>query len=131
MCNTALLGVDKSPQLTIASGGEQYPTQGERTMNLETIYKMEEDLLRDVHAFLFQTWRTLSRHDEPIDVRVQVVSRYDVRFHDGDPCYDLDHRGHWGAGVIDSHFSEDDITDLASDLVDQVIESVALSEGGE
>lgn len=55
------------------------------------------------------------------DVRLQVVDGY-VRVHTGDPSFDQDHRGCWGAGLITW---ETDADELADDLIEQVLDHAA------
>lgn len=48
----------------------------------------------------------------------------------GQPCYDTDHRGHWGASVVTQNMTREEARNVAGDLLDQVIES-AYQEDGE
>lgn len=50
-----------------------------------------------------------------IDVRLQVGER-GWSVHTGDPSYDQDHRGFWGASSMDGRTN---CYDLAKDLIDQ------------
>lgn len=65
--------------------------------------------------------------DEPrIDVRIQY---HDGTFtlRTGDASYDQDHRGCWGCSSVGEELSLDDAKGIAMDLLDQVLDDVAVS----
>lgn len=61
-----------------------------------------------------------------IEVRLQVVSEHDWAVHHGDPSYDQDHHGHWGASAISKESDETFLRATAEELLDQVKEDIAL-----
>ena len=66
--------------------------------------------------------------DGECDVRLQVYpdGQWAIRW--GLSDYDQDHRGYWGASIVDSETSN---LLIAQDLLDQVAEDIAMStEGG-
>lgn len=71
------------------------------------------------------TWRDQAESGKiDVSIRLQVTeSGWSVL--SGDPQYDQDHRGHWGASSLEV---EGDQT-LAEDLISQVEESIAESGG--
>ena len=56
------------------------------------------------------------------DIRLQVVDE-SWAVHHGDPGYDLDHRGFWGAGWLPSTGG---VSDIARDLIEQVRDEAAM-----
>ena len=59
--------------------------------------------------------------DEGTEVRLQVVPGEGWQIHHGDPCYDLDHRGYWGASWIEGSMMDPEyLEEVAQDLLDQV-----------
>lgn len=66
-----------------------------------------------------------SLHDEEgLDVRLQVLSNGQWYVHYGDPGYDTDHHGFWGAGSL---LVDSDLKALAEDLISQVEDDAAQS----
>lgn len=64
--------------------------------------------------------------DEPyIDVRLQCVDG-GWAVHEGDPCYDTDHRGFWGAGSLSPRTN---VRVLARDLIEEAKDDAAQCEG--
>ena len=67
--------------------------------------------------------------EEGCDVRLQVFANGDWRVHFGDPQYDTDHRGYWGAsaipGVVGGAVGRFDSMDTARDLLDQAKDDAA------
>lgn len=63
-----------------------------------------------------------------VDVRLQV---YDGGWvvSSGDAQYDTDHPGHWGASSVSSDMTDDDLEQVAGDLVEQVRYSMSVEEG--
>jgi hypothetical protein len=59
------------------------------------------------------------------EVRLQVSADGVWRLHCGDPCYDTDHRGCWGAGVVGRTTN---CRELAKELIDEVAEQAAQCE---
>lgn len=55
-----------------------------------------------------------------IDVRLQVLADGTWFVHCGDPCYDTDHRGYWGASSITRDRRIGEVDDIAQDLLDDV-----------
>lgn len=63
--------------------------------------------------------------DEPfIDVRLQYYDGL-FRLHTGDSQYDPDHRGYWGSSSVGPDLTQGDVEEIASDLLDQVLEHQA------
>ena len=63
--------------------------------------------------------------DAGVDVRLRVHRGYwDILT--GSSDYDQDHRGYWGASFIG--WNRQNLTDVARDLVDQVLDSIAMSD---
>ena len=59
-----------------------------------------------------------------IDVRLRYHDgAYDVLV--GDAQYDTDHRGHFGSATVSAGLTADEALDIAADLRDQIIDSVA------
>jgi hypothetical protein len=52
---------------------------------------------------------------EGVEVRLQVVDG-SWELHTGDPCYDTDHRGYWGAGTLTP---DTNCRELAAELIDE------------
>jgi hypothetical protein len=65
--------------------------------------------------------------DEDIDVRLQVLPNGDWKIWWGDPQYDTDHRGYWGAGSIPGGGRRFNATETARDLIEQAKEDFAMS----
>lgn len=62
---------------------------------------------------------------EGFDVRLQVLSDGCWGIKWGDPSFDLNHSGHWGASTL---ASGDDLLEIAKDLRDQVADSMYQEE---
>ncbi len=61
--------------------------------------------------------------DQPVDVRLQVYPGGNGwAIHWGDPSFDPDHLGYWGAGSVDCPISQADAVALAEDLRDQAVD---------
>jgi len=60
-----------------------------------------------------------------IDVRLQVYPSGDWHVRVGDPGWDLDHEGAWGASCVSSEDTDDDLAATARDLLDQVADALA------
>jgi hypothetical protein len=64
-----------------------------------------------------------------LDVRLQVFASAGPDYtgswtlHFGDPSYDQDHRGYWGAGTCTRDMTDSDYAILDQDLIDQAEES--------
>lgn len=64
-----------------------------------------------------------SREDE-IDVRLRVRrTSFEVKF--GDPGYDSEHSGYWGASVIQRGDTEEDLTRHAEAMIEQALDHQA------
>lgn len=65
-----------------------------------------------------------------IDVRLQLLND-ELQLHMGDSQYDTNHLGYWGYGFLEYDWREDEleanITELVSDLVEQVKEAMSMS----
>jgi hypothetical protein len=57
---------------------------------------------------------------EYVDVRLQVEDDGSWRVHVGDPSYDTDHRGYWGAATISPGDSDGELRDTARGLIAEV-----------
>jgi hypothetical protein len=83
-----------------------YPTLADLTKDL----RAERDAARN-------PWNCAD--PEGYDIRLQVVPGEGWSTHCGDPSYDQDHRGYWGAGMIRASMTVKEVRDLARDLLDQ------------
>ena len=81
-----------------------------------------KELARDLADI--KRWLRANGIDET-DIRLQVRESGWCT-HTGDPCYDQDHRGFWGASSIDRTTN---CRELARDLIDQAREDQAQCEG--
>jgi hypothetical protein len=66
--------------------------------------------------------------DKWCDVRLQVWPNGGWAVHCGDPSYDQDHRGYWGASCIPGARRRFNSTETARDLLEQVKESYSEAE---
>lgn len=80
--------------------------------------------LQDINA----TELTTADADEGIEVRLQVRDDGTWAVHGGDPSYDTDHTGHWGASSIPGNGERFDARAVARELIEQAQESRAASE---
>lgn len=85
----------------------------------------------DVAAQLEDIWSELNTSEraaltEGLDVRLQVLEDGSWDILTGDPCYDTDHRGYWGAGVLGQ---DTDCNELAGELLDEVMEHESHRKG--
>lgn len=68
-----------------------------------------------------------TRQGDALEVRLQcTASRW--KLHTGDPSYDTDHKGHWGASQISPDDDETALREIAADMIEQVRDSVAQTE---
>ena len=88
------------------------------------------ELLIAVLKELVPTELEFSDPNEPeLDVRLQVFTPHGSDFtgswtlHFGDPQYDQDHQGFWGAGSCTREMIDSDYAFLAQDLIDQTEEA--------
>ena len=66
--------------------------------------------------------------DEPtIDCRVQYHD-HEWRLRSGDSSYDQDHRGHWGSSCVGPDLTHDGAMEIAREMVEQVLESIAMAQ---
>lgn len=106
---------------------------GEKGYN-ESMAKINESRLPSV-SDIFQELKAIRNEiegdetDEGIDVRLQVQDGGSWDVHSGDASYDTDHRGHWGASTVNAHDSDQELRAIAQDLIDEVDESMAQTEG--
>lgn len=79
--------------------------------------------IRELATYLRDTFE-VDRIPEPYDVRLQVVdgSWYVAT---GDPSYDTDHRGYWGASMFPAYPKRFNSRDMARDLIEQAREDKA------
>jgi hypothetical protein len=99
--------------------------KGKRALRVPSVAEVAEELRVVRHQFEddpnFQD-------DEPLDVRLQVYEDGEWAVHFGDPQYDTDHRGYWGAGSIAPYSATAaDLREVARELIDEVSESVYLA----
>lgn len=80
--------------------------------------------IKAVRKALVETKRFVVSHkmdstpaDETVDVRLQVISSGYWGLAHGDPSYDQDHRGFWGASCI--RYKRENLTKIAKDLIKQ------------
>lgn len=83
--------------------------------------------VRDLTRWLVQEkWSAFPSDDySDIDVRLQVVPGEGWSVHTGDSSYDLDHRGYWGAGSLDSRTN---CRELARELIGEAADHMAQCE---
>ena len=62
---------------------------------------------------------------DEIDVRLQVEDNGTWTVHSGDPQYDTDHKGFWGASTVDPTDTDDELFDRADDLINQAKDAAA------
>lgn len=78
---------------------------------------------------LREDWLATMEEGDPddLDVRLQVIpsESMDWTLHMGDAQYDTDHRGFWGAAVIDANMTTGDLRSVAGDLIEQAEEMAA------
>ena len=60
-----------------------------------------------------------------MEVRLQVHESGSWELHSGDPGYDTDHHGYWGASEIDTDCEPAQLRNIAEDLVEQAADHVA------
>jgi len=71
----------------------------------------------------------LAEYGEPDgDVRLQVLPNGEWELWTGDPSYDTDHRGYWGAGTLDAEASALEMRELARDLIEEARDAWEESE---
>lgn len=63
--------------------------------------------------------------DDGIEVRLQVMSGGAWYIHTGDPSYDQDHRGYWGAGFVGRKDTNATLDSLATDLIEEAKDMAA------
>lgn len=68
--------------------------------------------------------------EDAVDVRAQFVDD-GFEFHSGDPSYDTDHRGGWGAGSVSRLDDDSYLRQLANDLIMDALEDYAERYGDE
>lgn len=69
-----------------------------------------------------------TEEDESVDVRLQVSASGAWDVHSGDPCYDTDHNGYWGAACISEEDTAETLAETAADLIEQAASEIAMSE---
>lgn len=87
---------------------------------------MNSDMAKSIKNFpfvveivlgLIDIEKDLDRDTEDVPVRLQVDNENGTwRLWSGDPCYDTDHKGSWGAGTISPEISPADRLELAREL---------------
>lgn len=80
----------------------------------------QEEIAKQIKALidhLLDAWEEENTEDRYCDIRLQYFEDR-ATLHTGDPCYDLDHRGHWGCSSITPEFC--DPNEIAKDLIEQV-----------
>lgn len=86
--------------------------------------------IADVRKTLTALWKSLQNSpnfwmsDGVLEVRLQVLPSGYWQIHTGDPSYDQDHRGYWGASYLT--YERQNLTDLVKDLLDQAAEQHAM-----
>jgi len=95
--------------------------------------RMHFPSIKDVASVLAVINRgTESVESDPIDVRLQVYDNGTWAVRTGDPQYDLDHSGYWGAsslpGVYEGKVRRCNTRDVARDLLEQCREMHATSK---
>lgn len=68
--------------------------------------------------------------DEPLEIRLQVLSNGQWTVHYGDPGYDTDHHGYWGAGSLSGDEDEGELEWTAREMIEEVEEAAAQDEEG-
>ena len=85
--------------------------------------KLEHDELRRIYS---QDELADEDGNFGVDVRLQV-SAADWTLHTGDPSYDTDHRGFWGAGFLP--YGRTNLRELARDLISEARDQWANEHG--
>lgn len=68
--------------------------------------------------------------DDFLDVRLQVSDTGEWAVHYGDPGYDTDHSGYWGAASVAPGDTDADLLTVAQDLITQVEDAYSDAGGG-
>ncbi len=84
--------------------------------------------IKEVSDMLYEISQTIDadacEEDGLLEVRLQVVDgSYDI--HTGDPSYDQDQRGYWGAGSLEPEMSHKACRETARELLDQAADHCA------
>lgn len=61
--------------------------------------------------------------DQPHDVRLQVLKAQEWLVHVGDPSYDNDHHGYWGAGMCSGPLTLEEATEAAVSMLEEAADS--------
>ena len=85
-------------------------------------------LLDTLQAVQADMRRAGVRPGEATDIRLQVHENGQWQLHWGDPSFDLDHRGYWGADSIEVDDCPGALRDLAERLVDDAADMMAQGE---
>ena len=97
--------------------------------DIENILDQERDNiihdLKGVKQFIALNQEIFPAEDDQfVDFRVQVVDGR-VYTHTGDPSFDQDHRGYWGACVV---FPDADLEELVEWMRDEILDQYAQQE---
>lgn len=84
--------------------------------------------VRDLVQELKYAREDAAEYETDIDVRLRVHGgSWELKT--GDAQYDTDHRGYWGASSVSARDTDRDLMNTAEDLIDQVEDDYAMSEG--
>ena len=98
---------------------------------------MVKDVAAEVHAY-GQLLRGFSPADitEPGaddpggDIRLQMFETVWYKVHTGSPDYDQNHRGYWGASWVPAGVARRKSRAIARELIEQVLDDIAVVEEG-
>jgi hypothetical protein len=86
-----------------------------------------KDMSDEVSSYDPEDLQESPEDDPSIDVRVQYL--HGIWYgHSGDSSYDQDHRGHWSNSSVVADMTSDDCLEVAQELVEQILESMAMDE---
>jgi hypothetical protein len=85
--------------------------------------KEEQSLAEGILPELYALRRSLMRERiECTDVRLQLFQPGDWAIREGDPGYDTDHSGYWGAGAVAHDSTDEDLRSTALDLAQEALD---------
>lgn len=89
-----------------------------------------EAMEAELHQEVYRTLQCIDTSDtgdsDYLDVRLQLSANGSFDVHTGDPSYDTDHRGFWGASTLSRDADDLELQDVALELVEEAIEDAAL-----
>lgn len=86
--------------------------------------KEEQALAAEILPELYAIRRSLNRDKiECTDVRLQLLDLDDWALRDGDPSYDTDHSGYWGADAVAADSTDEDLQSSALCLAQEALDA--------